>query len=82
MRTGLKSIIPVILLVVFAGRVQAGSHLAQGNISGYVFNYYGLAVSGAVVGVENGPAAISAADGYYFLAGVSLGEQNVGCGKT
>jgi hypothetical protein len=55
---------------------------APGNVSGYVFNYYGLAVSGAIVGTEEGPVTTSAANGFYLLEGVESGEQTLGCGKV
>lgn len=55
--------------------------IAPGNISGYVINYYGLAISGATVGIEDGPLTTSGADGSYFLEGVESGERTLGCGK-
>jgi len=53
-----------------------------GNIEGYVFNYDGLSISGAMVAVQNGPSTNSGADGHYFLTGVNSGDQTVGCGKS
>jgi len=82
MRLGLKVGLLIAIIVTFSLKLVAYPYIAPGNIAGYVFNYYGLAISGAVVGIENGPATTSGADGYYILEGVSFGEQIVGCGKT
>ncbi len=56
--------------------------IAPGNITGYVTNYYGLAISGATVGVQDGPITTSGPDGSYLLEAVDSGERTVGCGKT
>lgn len=72
----------IIFLLSFSLRLTADVFLAQGNISGYVSNYYGVAISGAIVGIENGPVTTSGPDGFYLLEGILAGEQNVGCGKT
>jgi hypothetical protein len=70
------------MLILFSFKLIAHDILAPGNISGYVFNYYGVAVAGAVVGIEDGPYTTSGADGHYFLQDISSGEQNLGCGKA
>ncbi len=72
----------ILMLCAFSCRLMANSYFAAGNVEGYVFNYYGLAVSGAIIGLENGPVTTSGSDGYYLLRGVTPGEQNVGCGKS
>jgi hypothetical protein len=76
----------VLVLVIHFGVYSRDSNTSEvraaGNIEGYVFNYYGLAVSDAVVGVENGPFTTSGANGYYFLEEINTGEQNLGCGKA
>jgi hypothetical protein len=72
----------IMMLFALSCRLMADSYLAYGNVSGYVSNYYGLAVSGAIIGVENGPVTTSGSDGYYLLRGVTEGEQTVGCGKA
>ena len=77
----------MIMLIALSGRMISrgngeGINIASGSVAGYVSNYYGLAISGAIVGLENGPATISGADGYYFLEGLTEGDQTIGCGKT
>ena len=47
-----------------------------------MFNYDGLAISGATIGQEDGPTTTSGANGYYFLAGVDGGDQAISCGKA
>jgi len=47
--------------------------IAPGNITGYITNYYGLAISGATVGVQGGPVTTSGPDGSYLLEGVDSG---------
>ena len=81
MRTLIK--ITVCFLIIF-GSVWSSvfsSPLAPGTITGYVFNYYGLAVSGATVGIENGSLTLSNEDGYYIIEGITEGQQAVGCWK-
>jgi hypothetical protein len=71
----------VLVFLAISLRLLAGP-LAPGNVSGYVFNYYGLAISGAYVGLENGSVTITNAEGYYFLSELSEGEKELGCGKS
>jgi hypothetical protein len=82
MRIGFKSNLMIIMLLALSCRLISNPYLAPGNISGYVSDYYGLAISGATIGLENGPMTTSGPDGYYFLEGVIEGDQNVGCGKA
>lgn len=72
----------VLMLLAFSCRLMANANMAPGNVSGYVFNYYGLAISGAFVGLANGPVTISGTNGYYFLSGLTEGAQTIGCGKA
>ncbi len=76
----------IILLVLSCRLISQGKDgdiiLTRGHITGYVFNYYGLAVSGATVGLEDGPITTSGSDGHYFLKGILEGEHSVGCGKA
>ncbi len=53
-----------------------------GNIEGYVFNYDGLAISGANIAVEGGPSTTSGPDGHYLLEDVYSGDQTVVCFKA
>ena len=45
-----------------------------GDLEGYVFNYDGLAISGATIGEEGGSMTTSGPDGYYFLQHVTSGN--------
>ena len=42
-----------------------------GAVDGYVFNYDGLAIAGAMIIVEDGPTTTSGPDGYYLLEGAN-----------
>ena len=52
-----------------------------GDIQGYVFNYYGLAISGASIGVTGFPPTTSGADGSYLLQDIPSTTWNVSCSK-
>ena len=66
----------------YLDNVEVYYDLPPGNIEGYVFNYYGLAISGATVGVQNGPTTTTGPDGHYLLPGVQAGNITVYCSKT
>ncbi|MCU0371161.1 MAG: carboxypeptidase-like regulatory domain-containing protein, partial [Bacteroidales bacterium] len=53
----------------------------EGAVEGYVFNYDGLAISGATIQAEGVPPTTSGADGYYFLDGVNAGATALACSK-
>ena len=59
-----------------------GSCPMTGAVDGYVFNYDGLAVSGATIIVENGPTTTSGPNGYYLLEDVNGGSTTIACTKT
>ncbi len=67
--------------VIGPGQLFAGCP-ETGAVEGYVFNYSGLTVSGAVIGSEDGPFTVSGPDGYYFLSPVPAGQILLNCGKT
>ena len=52
-----------------------------GAAEGYVFNYDGLAISGAIVGMAGGAFTISGPDGHYFLEPLPSGIIEITCGK-
>ena len=51
-------------------------------VEGFVFDYNGLSMSGAIVAVQDGPSTTSGPDGYYLLEDVNSGQQIIGCGKS
>ncbi len=53
-----------------------------GNLEGFVFDYYGIAVSGAVIWHEDGVQTQSGPGGHYLLQGIPAGQQEIFCGKT
>jgi hypothetical protein len=55
---------------------------APGDIEGYVFNYDGLTISGATVGIEGMMSTTTAANGYYLLTGVPAYMTDVYCYKA
>jgi len=75
--------ISLLFLIMIGPGLSAGlaSSRADGFISGYVFNYYGVAISGATIGKENGPFTTSDNNGYYILDRLPEGEHDIGCGK-
>ena len=58
---------------IYAGQLY-GVCPTFGSVEGYVFNYDGLAISGATVAVESGASTTTGPDGYYFLDPVMAGE--------
>ena len=67
--------------VIFAGQLY-GTCPIFGDVEGYVFNYDGLAISGAIVGEQGGPTATTGPNGYYFLPGVTAGQTPLSAGKA
>ncbi len=67
--------------VIYAGQLY-GNCPIYGDVEGYVFNYDGLAISGATVGEEGGPSTTTGPDGYYLLEGATAGETPISAGKT
>ena len=55
--------------------------LAPGDLQGYVFNYDGLAISGATVAHQSGASTVTGPDGSYLLPDISYGDQQFYCGK-
>ena len=68
--------------LVLEGELYGNCPQLPGWIQGYVFNYDGLSIAGATVGIEGGPTAISGANGYYILENAAAGDQLVYCGKS
>ncbi len=64
--------------IISCGQLYASIPMT-GGVDGYVFNYDGLTISGATIGVEDGPTVLSGADGYFLLPGVNSGEQTIYC---
>ena len=56
--------------------------LEPGDIEGYVFNYDGLAISGATIAHEDGANTVSGPDGHYLLEDIQNGDQLFYAGKT
>ena len=56
--------------------------IAPGTVEGYVFDYYGLAIAEAAVGIIEGPYTYSGPDGHYTLEGVVAGELEIGSWKS
>jgi len=67
--------------VIYPGQLYAACP-PGGAVEGYVFNYYGLAIAGAIVGQEDGPTTTTDASGYYFLSDVAAGDQVILAYKT
>lgn len=82
MRVAFKINLLVFFVLFLQCRLVSNSVLAPGNLSGFVLNYYGVAIAGATIGLEDGPVTLSGPDGYYILEGVLSGEQTIGCGKV
>ncbi len=59
-----------------------GSCPQFGDVEGYVFNYDGLAVSGATIGEEGGSSTTSGPDGHYLLLHVTSGNTPISAGKA
>ena len=53
-----------------------------GAVEGFVLNHDGLAVSGAIIGIDSGATTLSGSNGYYFLTPVPEGDIEVSCGKA
>jgi hypothetical protein len=53
-----------------------------GDVEGYVFNYDGLAISGATIQDAGGATAVSGPDGYYFLEDAIAGSTPISCTKA
>ena len=49
----------------------------QGDVEGYVFNGQGLAISGAVVGIQGAGSVTTGPNGYYFWANAPAGAQTM-----
>jgi hypothetical protein len=67
---------------ILPGQLYGLCPVPPGNVEGYVFNYDGLAISGATIGIQGGPTTTSGPDGHYLLSGVTAGNQTIACGKA
>ena len=67
--------------VINAGQLY-GSCPALGTVEGYVFNYDGLAVSGATIATAQGNTTTSGPDGHYSIFPVQAGSTPLSCGKA
>ena len=53
-----------------------------GDIQGYVFNYDGLSIAGATVGIEGIGSTITDASGHYLLEDIAAGPKTLYCIKA
>ena len=67
---------------ILPGQLYGNCPLPPGDVEGYVFNYDGLAISGATIGVAGGPTTTSGPDGSYLLTGIPAGNVPISCGKA
>ncbi|MBP6871326.1 MAG: carboxypeptidase regulatory-like domain-containing protein [Bacteroidales bacterium] len=67
---------------ILPGQLYGNCPLPPGDVEGYVFNYDGLAISGATIAVEDGPSTTSGPDGSYLLTGIPAGDVAISCGKA
>ena len=80
-RRGYKSITIIIIIILSFLELEGYCHIAPGSVSGYVFNYYGLAIPDAIVGFRTGPITTSDSNGYFILENLPSGPDSLGCGK-
>jgi hypothetical protein len=65
--------------------IAAGQLLADcpqfGNVNGYVYDCNNIAVPGAAINAQAGPSTVTDNNGYYYLAALVSGNQDITCSK-
>jgi hypothetical protein len=67
--------------VITTGQLYANCPV-YGNVEGYVYDYDGLAISGAAVAIQGSGPTTSGPDGYYLLEGLIPGNITMTCTKA